>query len=107
MYNLVLVIHVLLAIGLIGFVLLQRSEGGVLSGLGGGGGGGGLVSGRGVASFITRATAALMAGFIATSILLAILTAQKRTADPIAADRNQPAIVDSVPDLPPLAPPAR
>ncbi|RZV99780.1 MAG: preprotein translocase subunit SecG, partial [Rhodobacteraceae bacterium] len=37
MENVVLVIHLILALGLIGVVLLQRSEGGGL-GLGGGGG---------------------------------------------------------------------
>ena len=42
MENVVLVIHLILALGLIGIVLLQRSEGG---GLGIGGGGGGQSSG--------------------------------------------------------------
>lgn len=43
MENVVLIIHLLLALGLIAIVLLQRSEGG---GLGMGGGGGGAISGR-------------------------------------------------------------
>ena len=42
MQNVVLIIHLLLAISLIGLVLLQRSEGGGL-GMGGGGAGGGAV----------------------------------------------------------------
>jgi len=39
MENVVLVVHLILALSLIGVVLMQRSEGG-LGGLGGGGGGG-------------------------------------------------------------------
>ena len=57
MQQIVLVIHLLIALGLVGLVLLQRSEGG---GLGmGGGGGGGMMSVRGTASFLTRATGVL------------------------------------------------
>jgi len=40
METVLLVIHLIIALGLIGVVLLQRSEGGAL-GIGGGGGGGG------------------------------------------------------------------
>ena len=49
MENVVLVIHLILALLLIGAVLLQRSEGGAL-GMGGGGGGGGVMSGRSAAT---------------------------------------------------------
>ena len=44
MENIVLTIHLILALALVGIVLLQRSEGGGL-GLGGGGGGDGIMSG--------------------------------------------------------------
>ena len=55
MQNVVLIIHLLLAISLIGLVLLQRSEGGGL-GMGGGGAGGGAMSGRAAASALTKLT---------------------------------------------------
>ena len=58
METIVLVIHLILAIALVGVVLLQRSEGG---GLGIGGGGGGLMSVRGTANLLTRATGVLAA----------------------------------------------
>lgn len=71
METIVLVIHLILAISLVGVVLLQRSEGG---GLGiGGGGGGGLMSVRGTANLLTRATGVLAAAFMATSLILAIM----------------------------------
>ncbi len=67
----ILVVHVLLAVALIGVVLMQRSEGGAL---GIGGGGGSLFSTRGQANLLTRTTAILATCFIGTSIILAILS---------------------------------
>ena len=77
MSNVLLVIHLMLAISMIGVVLLQRSEGGGL-GIGGGGGGGGggmggFLTGRGTANLLTRATAVLAGCFMLTSIALTIL----------------------------------
>ncbi len=72
MENVVLVIHLILALCLIGVVLLQRSEGG---GLGMGGGGGGVMSGRQAATALGKLTWIFAAGFIATSVSLTILAA--------------------------------
>jgi len=74
MATVVLILHIMIAAVLIGVVLLQRSEGGAL-GMGGGGGGG-FMSGRGAANFLTRATAALAAGFFATSLFLSLVGAR-------------------------------
>ena len=97
MITIILVIHVLLALTLIVVVLLQRSEGGALGigGSGGGGGGGfGLMSARGTANLLTRATAVIAACFIMTSLLLAILAGGDRTPTSIldqpAAEQSQP-----------------
>ncbi|MDC0986792.1 MAG: preprotein translocase subunit SecG [Alphaproteobacteria bacterium] len=80
MTTVILVIHMMLAIALVITVLLQRSEGGGLGigGSGGGGGMGGLMSVRGTANLLTRATAILAAGFMGTSITLAILANNTR-----------------------------
>lgn len=75
MITIVLIIHLILAISMVGTVLLQKSEGGAL-GIGGGGGGGGmggLLTARGSANVLTRATAILAACFMATSLILAVL----------------------------------
>ncbi len=66
-----LVIHVLVAAGLVATILMQRSEGGAL-GIGGGGPGGAM-TGRGSANLLTRATMVLGAVFMGNSILLAII----------------------------------
>jgi len=75
MIQIVLAIHLLIALALVGAVLLQRSEGG---GLGIGGGGGGFISGRGTANLLTRTTGILAACFFATSLILAILASGSR-----------------------------
>ena len=96
MITIILVIHVLLALTLIVVVLLQRSEGGALGigGSGGGGGGFGLMSARGTANLLTRATTVIAACFIMTSLLLAILAGGDRTPTSIldqpAAEQSQP-----------------
>jgi len=72
MTTILLVIHLLIALALVGTVLLQRSEGGAL-GIGGGGGGGAMFSSRGAANVLTRVTAGLAAAFFVTSITLTIL----------------------------------
>ena len=74
MENVVLIVHLLLALALIAVVLLQRSEGG---GLGIGGGGGGGVSGRAPATALGKVTWGLAICFIATSITLTIIAAEK------------------------------
>lgn len=74
MQEIVLVIHLILAAGLVAFVLFQRSEGGAL-GIGGGGQGG-MMSSRGTANFLTKMTTFLAAGFFVTSLTLAVLAKQ-------------------------------
>ena len=74
MITVILVAHILLALALVGVILLQRSVGGALGIGGGGGGGGSMMSSRSAANLLTRATAILATCFIATSIMLAILS---------------------------------
>ncbi len=94
MIAIILVVHLFIAIALVGVVLVQRSEGG---GLGMGGGTmGGLMTTRGSANLLTRVTATLAACFMATSIVLAILsgaTQQPRSVldQPVQQAPAQPA----------------
>ncbi|QQR69999.1 MAG: preprotein translocase subunit SecG [Alphaproteobacteria bacterium] len=85
MQTVLLVIHILLALVLIGVILVQRSEGG---GLGiGGGTMGGLMTARGSANFLTRVTAIVAGLFMLTSVLLAILAGQTRHESRNVADK--------------------
>lgn len=72
--DVVLTVHLILALLLIGVVLLQRSEGG---GLGmGGGGGGGVMSGRQAANALSRLTWIFAIAFIITSLTLTVIAAR-------------------------------
>jgi preprotein translocase subunit SecG len=71
MIILLFIVHLLIAIALIGVIMLQKSEGGAL-GMGGGGMSG-FMTGRSTANLLTRTTAMLGAAFFATSILLVLL----------------------------------
>ena len=76
MFAFLLVIHAIIAAALVTVILMQRSEGG---GLGMGGSPSGLMSARGAADFLTRATGVLATMFVLFSILLAVLAANHRT----------------------------
>ena len=100
MQTLLLVAELIIAVALIGFVLLQRSEGGAL-GMGGGGGGmGGLFTARGAADTLTRTTAILAFLFFVTCIGLNLLALHGR-------DESGASILDSVPVTPAASIPAK
>ena len=87
MENVILTIHLILALLLIGVVLLQRSEGG---GLGMGGGANGAVSARGAATALTKLTWIFAIAFIITSMTLTVLAARggsnSSVVDAVAGD---------------------
>lgn len=97
MLNVLLIIHLVIAICLIGAVLLQRSEGGAL---GIGGGGGGLVSARGAATALGKLTWALAIGFLATSIALTILSRNNVSTSVIDQVQTGGDVSLPLPDLP-------
>lgn len=76
MENVVLVIHLFLALAIIGLVLLQRSEGGGLGIGGNSGGAGNFASARGTANFLTRMTGIMAGLFFLTSLVLGIMAGQ-------------------------------
>ena len=73
MNNIILTIHLILALLLISTVLMQRSEGGGLGSTGGSDGG--LMSGRSATTAMTKLTWFFAVAFLATSITLTILSA--------------------------------
>ncbi|TPW34616.1 preprotein translocase subunit SecG [Oecophyllibacter saccharovorans] len=72
MSTLLTILTILVSLALIAVILLQRSEGGGL-GIGGGQGAGSFMTGRGTATFLTRATGILAALFMLFCLLLAVL----------------------------------
>ncbi|WP_103333002.1 preprotein translocase subunit SecG [Pseudotabrizicola formosa] len=106
MENVILAIHLVLALLLVGVVLLQRSEGG---GLGMGGGGGGAMSGRAAATALGKVTWILAILFICTSITLTVLAARQAGSNSVVDQIGAPSARPDVPVVPSgsdLLPPA-
>ncbi len=96
----ILVLHVFIAVALIGSILIQRSEGGAL-GMGGGSMGV-LMTARGSANLLTRVTAGLAVCFFTTSILLAIMAGGTKTTRSIVDQPASTAPAPVQPDQPQL-----
>jgi preprotein translocase subunit SecG len=101
MLILLYVVHIMIALALIGVVMLQKSEGGAL-GMGGGGMSG-FMTGRSTANLLTRTTAILAAAFFATSILLVVLSNYIRAPRSII-DEGAPTPTAPVAPVTPAAP---
>ncbi|PWC55810.1 preprotein translocase subunit SecG [Azospirillum sp. TSO22-1] len=107
MHAVILVVHLMIAIALVGVILIQRSEGG---GLGiGGGTMGGMTTARGAANLLTRTTAILAAVFMSTSIILAIMAGRPSQPTSIIDTLPAPAPAQQAPAVPaaPAPPVAR
>ena len=76
MFLFLTVVQALVAAMLVGVILVQKSEGG---GLGVGGSPSGLMSARGAANFLTRATSVLAGLFVVLSIILAAMAVNETT----------------------------
>ena len=96
MENVVLIVHLILALSLIGTVLLQRSEGGGL----GMGGGGGASGSRPAPTAMSKFTWILAVAFICTSIALTLISASNSAGSSVA-DRFNPSAAEGV-DVPDL-----
>ncbi|QQN73612.1 preprotein translocase subunit SecG [Croceicoccus sp. YJ47] len=83
------IVQALVGAALVGVILMQRSEGG---GLGVGGSPSGLMSARGAADFLTRATAILAVLFVVLSIILAAVSVEATSVSSVdtSLDRSLP-----------------
>jgi len=95
MKELLLVVHMLSAVGIIVFVLLQQGKGADAGAAFGGGGGGAsqtLFGARGSANFMSRTTAILAAVFFITSLGLAMIySRQSSQAGKSITEKTAPA----------------
>ena len=71
MYQVIIVIHVLLGLGIIGLILMQQGKGADAGAAFGTGSAGSVFGAQGAASFLSRATAILATLFFITSLGLA------------------------------------
>ncbi|WP_298669914.1 preprotein translocase subunit SecG [uncultured Sphingomonas sp.] len=99
MFTFLLVVHAIIAAALVTVILMQRSEGG---GLTTGGSPAGLMSARGAADFLTRATAVLATLFVVLSIVLAVVAATHRSSTVDTSLQRAP-VTQQAPQGPPAA----
>ncbi|MFN0163163.1 MAG: preprotein translocase subunit SecG [Burkholderiales bacterium] len=111
-FNLILLLHVVAAIGIIVLVLLQHGKGADMGASFGGGSSGSLFGATGSANFLSRFTAVLATIFFITSLAMAyIATSQPRAAgggvmDGLPAVPAKPAAVPGAPAAPGVPSPA-
>lgn len=90
--NVFVIVHVLVALAIIGLVLLQHGKGADMGSGFGGGSSSSLFGATGSANFLSRATAALATVFFLMSLALAYLaTNQPRETGSSVVDRVRPA----------------
>ena len=97
MENIILIIHIVIAILLIGSVLLQRSEGGAL---GTGAGNDSLMSSRSAGDFLTKFTSVMAVFFIITSISLTIIHKKEKPSGSIIDKIEQLEKKNNSPQIP-------
>ncbi|MEY4268951.1 MAG: hypothetical protein RLZZ58_167 [Pseudomonadota bacterium] len=88
MLTFLLVLQAVIAAAMIGVILMQKSEGG---GLGVGGSPAGLLSARGAADFLTRATAILATAFVVLCIIIAAFAATRNRGGDLDTSLSQAA----------------
>ena len=89
--NVLVVLHVLMALAIIGLVLLQHGKGADMGSGFGGGASGSLFGATGSANFLSRTTAVLAAVFFVSSLALAYFATQRPTESGSIVDRARPA----------------
>ena len=98
-----IIVHVLLAVGLVGLVLMQQGKGADMGTAFGAGASGSLFGASGAGNFLTRTTAILATLFFLTSLGLAYLAMQAGQStslmDSVILDQASPAISSEVPDI--------
>jgi preprotein translocase subunit SecG len=82
MYQVIVVVHVLLGLGLVGLILMQQGKGADAGAAFGSGSSGSVFGAQGAASFLSRTTAIFATLFFSTSLGLAVLSGhQTKTVD--------------------------
>jgi len=102
-FTVIIVLHVLVALAIIGLVLLQHGKGADMGSGFGGGSSGSLFGATGSANFLSRLTAALATLFFLTSLGLAYFATHKPKASGSIMDAvksEQPQAAKTVPAAP-------
>ena len=89
-FSIILLVHILSALGIIGLVLVQHGKGADMGAAFGSGASGSLFGATGSANFLSRTTAILAAVFFLTSLSLAYVASNKpKTSGSVMQDAVQ------------------
>lgn len=100
MHSLILILHVALAIGVIGLVLIQHGKGADAGAAFGSGASSTVFGSRGSASFLTKMTTLLATLFFVTSLILFYLAANRDRGTGSVTDSLPTAVQEATPDAP-------
>ncbi|MBT3276436.1 preprotein translocase subunit SecG [Candidatus Thioglobus sp.] len=103
-FQIILIVHVMLALGLVALVLMQHGKGADAGAAFGAGASGSVFGARGANSFMYKLTASVAFGFFATSLTLAYLATNENGAssEPVSIMEQAASITPS--DVPMIAP---
>ncbi|MBL4817310.1 preprotein translocase subunit SecG [Shewanella sp.] len=98
MYEVLLVVYLLVAIGLVGLILIQQGKGADMGASFGAGASATLFGSSGAGNFLTRSTAVLAIGFFALSLIIGNLSANHTKSEDAWNDLTNGAaqVVDQV-----------
>lgn len=101
---LILVVHVMAALGIIGLVLLQHGKGADMGAAFGSGSSGSVFGSAGSANFLSRTTAVLAVIFFVSSISLTVFSTKKADHKGVMTQPVDPAQPQSLPSQIPTPP---
>ncbi|MCB1775643.1 MAG: preprotein translocase subunit SecG [Gammaproteobacteria bacterium] len=104
MESILVIIHLFLAIGLVGLILVQHGKGADMGAAFGSGASASVFGSRGASNFLSRSTAILATAFFVTSLALAYFAMQSREPATLMEQVPAPATVES--EIPQEAPAA-
>lgn len=99
MQQIILIVHIILAVLMIGLILVQQGKG-ADAGASMGGGAGTVFGGSGSGNFLSRMTAIFTTLFFITSISLAVLAKKDNASNPYAMSTIQPSTEVAKPTAP-------
>lgn len=108
MENVLVIVHLFLALGLIGLILIQHGKGADMGAAFGSGASATVFGSRGASNFLSRSTAVLATAFFLTSLALAYFamqsnepeTVMQKVAPPAQVESETPSAPAAAPDLP-------
>lgn len=103
MESILVIVHLLLAIGLVALILMQHGKGADMGAAFGSGASASVFGSRGASNFLSRATGILAAVFFITSLALAYFAMQANEPETLMEGVAPPALIAPESDVPPLS----